>query len=158
MSDLTRQARPAVESLAGQDEDQLYKELGLRLQAIQRDPSISASFEPQIPTQLEAMGAAEDLRAFGQRFFQRVNVQAYQLVCGQEDEDSEDRESVINAFGLGRDAVAAAIAGLLVAQLGLAPAIAAVVAALIIRVFFRSAYEAMCEVWSEKQPQGGPGG
>ncbi len=150
MADLATQARPAVESLVTYEEDDLYQELGRRLQAIQRDPSISASFEPAITPGLEPQGAAEDLKKFGKRFFARANAQAYQLVCGQNAENSEERERVLDAFGIGKEAVAAAIAALLVAQLGLAPAVAAVVAALVIRVFFRPAYESMCDVWKEK--------
>lgn len=152
MTDLVSRARPAVEALADRDEEQLYEELGRRMQAIQRDLSLSASFAPSIDTRLEPLGAAEDFKKFGRAFFERVNVQAYQLVCGKEAEHSEEREQVIDAFGIGKEAVAPAIAALLVAHLGLAPAIAAVIAALIIRVFFRSAYEAMCQVWKEKQP------
>jgi hypothetical protein len=49
------------------------------------------------------------------------------------------------------------IVGILVTSLGLAPAIAAVVGALIIRFFFENGYEAMCEVWQGKVAPGGSG-
>jgi hypothetical protein len=45
------------------------------------------------------------------------------------------------------------VASLLVAQLGLAPAIAAVVAALIIKHVFSNALGAMCDVWKDKLPE-----
>lgn len=44
------------------------------------------------------------------------------------------------------------IAGLLVANLAMAPAAATVVAALVLRLFFKPAYGAMCEVWRTKLP------
>ena len=152
MADIKSQARPAVDALLQNDEDQLYLELGKRLSAIKQDPSLSGSFTPDLPSDVEALGPVDDLKEIARRFFARFNAQAYQLVCGAEAENSEEREQVLNAFGIGQDAVAAAIVGLLVSQLALAPAVAAVVAALIVRLFFRPAYESMCEVWSEKQP------
>lgn len=154
MSDLVNRARPAVDSLLDKDEEQLYQELGRRALAIQQDPSISGSFAPEINTQLEPLGALDDFKDFGQRFFKRVNKQSYQLICGTEAEDSEERENIISAFGIGKEAVAPAMAALLVVHMGLAPALAAVVAALILRLVFRNGYEAMCEVWKEKLPEG----
>jgi hypothetical protein len=150
MADLKDQARPAVQALMDKDEEQLYQELGLRLRAMQENPALSGSFTPQIDTHLEALGPVEDLKDFGQRFFKRVNKQAYQLICGTEAADSEERENIIDAFGIGREAVAPAIAALLVTHMGMAPAIAAVVTTLILRLVFRNAFESMCEVWGEK--------
>lgn len=153
MPDIISQAQPAVAALENRDTDDLYKELGRRLYAIQDDFTISASFSPKINTQLESQGVADDLGKFGQIFFERVNVQAYQLICGSQSQDSSQRQQVLDAFGVNRATVGAAIASLLIVQLGLAPAIATVVAALILRTVFQPAYEAMCEVWSEKLPK-----
>src|SRR5689334_16826521 len=100
MSDLANQARPAIDHLMQHDEDQLYIELGNRLKAIQRDPAVSGSFEPHIDTGLEVLGAADDIKEFGQRFFARLSGQAYTLLCGEDAENSADRQSLINAFGL----------------------------------------------------------
>lgn len=153
MADLATEARPAVDALLKNDEDELYLALGSRLRAIQQEPSLSGTFAPDIPAGLEALGAVDDIKDFGRRFFKRVNSQAYQLICGTGAENTEERERVIDAFGIGEEAVAPAIAALLVVHLGLAPAVAAVVAALIIRLFFRNAFAAMCEVWQEKLPE-----
>ena len=153
MSDLAEMARPAVDELLQRNEDELYMELGARLQAMGRDPVLSSSFAPQIDTGLESFGAMEDFKEFGKRFFERVNVHAYELVCGTDSTNAGERQKVVDAFGVGKEAVAATMAGLLVVQLGLAPAIAAVVAAIVISVFFRSAHEAMCKVWKEHLPQ-----
>ena len=154
MTELSVEARPAVDALMQKTPDELYIELGRRLYAMQQNPSISGSFSPDLPANLEALGAADDLKLFGERFFRRVNAQAYALICGGEAENSEERERVLDAFGVGKEAVAPAIAALLVLHLGLAPAISAVVATLILRFFFRPAYESMCETWSEHQAEG----
>jgi hypothetical protein len=158
MADLASKARAGTDKLLAQDENQLYAELGRRLTAMQANPAFSASFAPELPLGLESQGATEDLKAFGQRFFARVNVQAFQMICGKDAPTIEDREKVIDAFGVGKDAVAAAVAALLVSQLGIAPAIASVVAALIIRVFFKPVYDSMCETWKGHQPATTPPG
>jgi hypothetical protein len=153
MSNLEELARPAVDELLQRNEDDLYTELGARLKAMGRDPALSASFAPQIDTGLESLEAMEDFKDFGKRFFDRVNVNAYDLVCGQDSENAGERQKVIDAFSFGKEAVAAAMAAFFVAQLGLAPAVAAVVAAIAISIFFRSAHQAMCGVWKEHLPQ-----
>jgi hypothetical protein len=153
MNDIVLQVRPATDQLMREDEDKLYLELGRRLRAMQQVPSLGGSFSPSIDTGLEPLGPAEDLEKFAHRFFDRINIQAYNLVCGKEAEDTEERQRVIDAFDIGKDAVAAAVAGLLIIQIGMAPAIAPVVAAIIIRLFFKPALGAMCDVWKEKLPE-----
>jgi hypothetical protein len=149
MADLVDRARPATERLLSLDDNQLYAELAVRMQEIRRDPASSADFNLAPKSPVESMGF-EDLADFGRRFFNRVSRQAYALMCGDDAEDSNERNQLTQAFGLGKDAVAPALAALFVAHLGFAPAIAAVIAALAVRLFFKPAYEAMCEVWKEK--------
>ena len=157
MSDLSSEAQPAMEYLLQADPDELFKELGLRFEAIKRNPELAGSFELPTESTEEALGLAElgeGLRDFGHRFFERVNREAYSLVCGKESEQTQERKKLLDAFSLGPEAVAASLAALLVAQLGLAPAISAVVAAIVVKLFFKSAYGAMCEVWSAKLSPG----
>ena len=154
MADLKSSAQPAVSDLLQSDESQLYEQLGIRVQAIRRDPSISGSFAPQVTYDAAAMGPLDDLRDFGQRFFERFQGQAYNLICGTGQEDSDERKGVLDAFGIGKEEVAAAIAAVLVAQLAIVPAVASVVAALVVRLCFRPAYGAMCDVWKTKVPAG----
>lgn len=151
MADLVAQAQPATERLLTLDDDALYAELAVRLQAIKQDPTASADFDLTVnQSSVEAMGAWDNLTDFGRRFFDRMSKQAYALMCGADADDSNERQQLTEAFGIGKDAVAPALAALLVAQLGLASAIAAVLAAIAIRLFFKPAYEAMCEVWHDK--------
>jgi hypothetical protein len=153
MSDLDELARPAVDDLLKLQEGDLYAELGARLHAVESDPSLGASFAPTIDISQESFGVVEDLQDFGRRYFELVSAQAYDLVCGSSPENAESRKKVADAFEYGKTAVATAITTALVAQLGFVPAIAAVVATIVISVFFRSAKTLMCQVWKEHLPQ-----
>jgi hypothetical protein len=149
MPDLNEQAQAAVEKLLKADEDQLYEQLGMRARAMAQDPAKSGSFQPQVSYEAAQMGFKEDVKDFGQRLFKRWNVEAYNLVCSTQAEDQQVRSDLLSAFGVSDAAVAAVVASLLVTQLGVAPAIAAVVAALVIKRFFRPAYEEFCITWKK---------
>jgi hypothetical protein len=153
MSNLTKQAEPAVKKLLLSDEGQLYEQLGIRAKAIAEDPTKSSSFEPEVIYDQAEMGLKEDVQEFGQRLFRRWNLEAHKLMCGSDPDAQKDREDLANAFGISDVAVAAALSALLVTYLGLAPAIAAVVAALAIKRFFRPAYEEFCVVWAKSLSQ-----
>jgi hypothetical protein len=150
MTELNDVARPAVEQLMQSDEDQLYVELGVRTHAIRQNPSLAGSFNPAVSYNAALMGPMDDIRAFGRSFFDRLGRDCYSLVCGEKAVDAEERNKLQKAFTLGKTEVAAGIAGLLVAHLAIAPAIAAVLAALVVKLFFRNAHAAMCEVWAGK--------
>jgi len=155
MSHLDEMAEPAVQKLLGSEEDQLYEQLGLRIRALTIDPAIAGSFDPEVTYDEAQMGAKEDILALGKAIFSRWNSEAHKLICGTGSGEQADRKSVREAFGLGETAVAAGLAGLLVTNLGLAPALAGVIAAIICKRFFRPAYEEFCAAWGkvvETQP------
>jgi hypothetical protein len=149
-SDLAAQALPALETLVASDENKLFTELGARLQMNRSDPRGVTEFTPHAEPEYETLGLRDDLANFGKKYFERVNQQCYNLVCGSEAEDSGDRDKLVAAFSLGKADVAAALAALLVSQLAIAPAIAAVVAAIAIKLFFAPAHGTMCELWRQK--------
>ncbi len=149
MAELHELARPAVTSLFQSDADQLYEQLGIRSRGISADPMIAGSFAPDLLYDAPLMGPMDDLRRFGKLFFGRINKQCHDLVCGDDTKNTAERQKVVAAFKLGKEDVGSAIAALLVAYLGLAPAIAAVVAVLIVKLFFRPAVDSMCQVWTE---------
>lgn len=153
MSDLTKQAEPVVKQLLKADESQLYGQLGIRELAIEKDPTKADFFDPQVTYDQARMGAMEDVKELGKRIFDRWNVEAYKLACGSDAEDMKDREELLNAFGISDVAVAATLTALLVTHLGIAAAIAAVVATLIIKRFFRPTQEEFCRAWRKKLPE-----
>lgn len=152
--DLIKEAEPAVSKLLKADEDQLYEQLGIRAKAVAADPTVGSSFDPSVTYDQAEMGLKEDVREFGQRLFRRWEVEAYKLICGSDYEDQQDRKELVNSFGVSDVAVAAALSALLVTHLGLVPALAAVIAALVVKHFFRPAYEEFCQVWNKKLPRG----
>ena len=153
MSDLTKQAEPIVKQLLKAEETQLYEQLGIRELAIEKDPTKADSFDPQVTYDQAQMGIKEDVQQLGIRIFERWNVEAYKLICGADAEDSQDREELLKAFGISEVAVAATLSALLVTNLGISAAIAAVVAALLIKRFFRPAQEEFCRVWKKNLPE-----
>ena len=153
MPELSKQAEPAVKKLLKSDEGQLYETLGILAKAIEKDPSKSGSFEPKVTYDMAQMGLKEDVMELGQKLYNRWIVEAYKIVCGSDKESMKDREALMKAFGVkDEEMIAATLAALLVTQLGLAPALAAVMAVLILKRFFRPAHEEFCIVWKKKLP------
>jgi uncharacterized membrane protein YdfJ with MMPL/SSD domain len=153
MADMRNQAQPALEKLLQSDPDQLYAELGLRQKAIQVDPQQAAMFETTATYDAAFAGPLDVLKDFGRKFFNRFSKDAYALVCGTDQQNSEERKKIVEAFGGGQVAVASALTAALMSWFGWAPAIAAVIAALIVKLFFKNAHTAMCDVWKQRLPQ-----
>lgn len=153
MSNLAEQAEPALDDLLNTEEDALFEQLGIRAKAIQNNTNLSSSFSPKVTFDEAAMGALDDVRNYGKRVFRRCSSEGYKLFCGDDPEDEEDRKELADAFGISEGKVASVVAALLVAQLGLAPAIAAIVAALIIKRFLiRPGYKLSCQTWKAHLP------
>jgi hypothetical protein len=149
MSDLSKLAEPVVTNLLQSDVDQLYEQLGMRAKTMAADLSAAGQLDPTVRHDERTMGALDSVKRFGQRIFRRWNREAYELMCGKSADDAQDRERLVKATGIGDVAVASVLTGLLVSSFGLAPAIAAVLAALVVKRFFRPAHEEFCEVWKE---------
>ena len=152
MADLRSSSQPAMGKLLQSDPDQLYAELGLRQLAIQADPTQAGMIEPTATFDADFAGPMDVMKEMGQKFFARFSKDAYGLVCGADQENAEQRKSILDALGGGTAAFAAALSAAFVSWFGWAPAIAAVVAALVIRLFFKTGYGAMCDVWKEHLP------
>lgn len=150
MSVLLEEAEAAVALLIESDESQLYEQLGIRVKAIEQNPEIAGSFDPSITYDQVAMGPLDSVRNLGWRICQRWERSAYDLVCGTSVTDEGDRKSVADSFGINGTAVAALMATLLVSHFGVAPAIAAVIGAIIVKRFFRPAYQEFCAFWGER--------
>ena len=94
------------------------------------------------------MGLKDDLAKLGKRIFARWNTECFQLICGKNQGDSADRKEILGALGIGDVALASALSALLVSHFAIAPAIAAVIAAIVAKRFFRPAFEEFCSTWS----------
>jgi predicted secreted protein len=152
MPNLEDHAQPALEKLLQSDPDQLYAELGLRQKAIVDDPAEAGRFETTATYEAEFAGPLDVLKELGQSFFKNVSKNAYDLVCGDDEANAAARQKLAKAFNSGETVFASTLAALMVTSFGLAPAIAAVVAALVVKLFLKSAYGAMCSVWKAHLP------
>jgi hypothetical protein len=143
----------AVEELLEYEPDQLFAELEIRRRAILDDPALAGSFAPAGTHRSVVSDSLDDLREFGRRFFDRVSRDAHALVCGKDPENAQVRQDLFKAL-TSRTTFAAALSAALVAYLGLAPALAAVAATLVARLFVNNAHEVMCEMWTERLQNG----
>jgi hypothetical protein len=96
------------------------------------------------------MGLTDDLKQIGADFLGRVNRQLSQLVCGNGVDNEKDRARLAEAFSLDKGDLASVFAATLVSYLGMAPAVAAIAAALVVKIFFKPGQEAMCTYWAGK--------
>jgi len=150
VSILAELAEPVVAKLLNLSEDELYERLGETARAIAADPSKAGLFEPIVIYNEPELEFVEDVRDFGRRLFRRWNVETYKFICGDNIDDMVDRQELINAFDLSDLAVAAALASLLVTHVGLSPALAVVVASLVIKRFSSPGHDQFCRVWKNK--------
>lgn len=157
MADHASQAK-AISGLLTQNEQQLYVELARRSNSMKLDPTLSGSYALPENDQLDSAINLAGLQAMGQQFFQRVNGQAFAIICGSGPADSMERQNLMNSFKLNEAAVCTALSGLLIAELGIAPLIASVVAAIIMNLFFKPALDQMCILWKSKLPAPAPTG
>ena len=151
MNTLVRMAAVESDSLVTSDVDGLYEELGRRITAIERVPSIAGSFKPAFD--LPDLPSPADLVRLGKRCFNRLSGEAYKLTCSDDPDYQEQRKLIDDAYDKGEKAVQAALAAALISGVGIAPAIATVVAAIAIGLFFQTTRHAMCDAWKAKLPQ-----
>jgi len=149
--------KEAGDELLELDEEELEFLLGVRVKAIEEDPQIQGFFQPNV-SYADRFGPRDSLGRIGKRMVDKLHMQAYTFVCGADPEDEKSRQDILNAFKISSGAAVAALAATLVSGLGLAAAVAGVVAALIIKKFIKptlgAGYEAMCTEWKKHLPEG----
>lgn len=142
------------------DEDTLKAQLGIHVQEMSQDvTAYSASIETldesltAIPRGVVSKGT--DV-SFGDRLFKRLNVKSYNLMCSNIS-DLVDRGETLkqlqDAYEQSAVKAASFLVPVLITNLGLAPASAAIIAALIIKTISSATSETICEVWKEKLPE-----
>src|SRR5262245_58224344 len=129
----------AVARLLQSEPDQLYEELGLRKSAIMAEPARAGEFDSNATFDAPFAGPQDVLGDIGRHFFERFNRDAYELVCGSDKADATERKKILDSFNLGETMFATTLVGALVSTFGLAPSLATVVAALVVRLFFKNA-------------------
>lgn len=149
---LTPDEQTALTSVAEQmamemSEEQLLREIGLRARTFAMYPAAAASFERSVPEAAALERAWDDLGEFGGWIFRRLHRQLNSVPADSCPNDGQP--GARNGFSPSDAASAGLIVTVLTATLGVAPAIASVVAALALKRLQKPA-------WSEtyaRQPE-----
>ncbi len=149
-----------VESLWELDEDQLAAQIGDRAQAIEDDAAGlgTKGIDPASLDSIDVNVAARasiDLRLLeaGQGLFDRVNPLVYELMCQPLGNDPQTQKILDEAIGQNYTKAAGMLAPVLISGLGLAPAIATLLATLIIKKIANYSATAICETWQQNLPK-----
>ena len=149
-----------VESLWELDEDQLAAQIGDRAQAIEDDVA-GLGTRGIDPTSLDSIDvnvaarASIDLRLLeaGQRLFDRVNPLVYELMCQPLGNDPQTQKILDEAIGQNYTKAAGMLTPVLISGLGLARAIATLLATLIIKKIANYSATAICDTWKQNLPK-----
>ncbi|MEG4057669.1 MULTISPECIES: hypothetical protein [unclassified Microcoleus] len=149
-----------VESLWELDEDQLAAQIGDRAQAIGDDAAGlgTRGIDPASLDSIDVNVAARasiDLRLLetGQRLFDRVNPLVYELMCKPLGNDPQTQKILDEAIGQNYTKAAGMLTPVLISGLGLAPAIATLLATLIIKKIANYSATAICDTWKQNLPK-----
>jgi len=145
-----------VASLWELDDDVLEAQLGSRAQAIEDDVA-GRGARGLDPASLESIDvnvaarAAIDPRFLdaGRQLFDRVNPLVYQLMCKPLGDDAETQKILDETINQNYTKAAGMLAPVLVSGVGLAPAVATILATLIIKKIAKTGANAICETWEK---------
>jgi hypothetical protein len=145
-----------VESLWELDEDQLQAQIGSRVQAIGDDVA-GRGARGVDPASLESIDVNVAARASidprlldaGRQLFDRVNPLVYQLMCKPLGDDAETQKILDETINQNYTKAAGMLAPVLVSGLGLAPAVATLLATLIIKKVSNYLGSGICETWEK---------
>ena len=139
----------AAQRLSEQKDDAaLELLLGMRADAVEKDPSLADHVALDLRYDSETMGPLDGVRRLGARVLRRWNKELHGLVCENGEKDSQQRKELIESLNLGETAVIAAVASILLSA-GLGGAIVAPLAPLIVRRFIWPAKKELCTAWGE---------
>ncbi len=145
-----------VESLWELDEDQLQAQLGSRAQAIEDDIA-GRGARGVDPASLESIDVNVAARASidprfleaGKRLFDRVNPLVYDLMCKPLGDNTDTQKILDETINQNYTKAAGMLAPVLVSGVGLAPAIATLLATLIIKKVSKYIATGICETWEK---------
>lgn len=132
------------------DDDQLMLHLGMCVKGISEDivdQTRSASIDSIDLNYYEITRADEATIKFGQRLFKRLNLTSYELLCKDPFDGGETLKKLSEALEDSTAKAAGLLAPVLVANLGLAPAVAAIIATLIVKTISKAIADEICSTW-----------
>src|SRR3954447_24011470 len=150
MPDPTDDVRAAVANLADTDEDDLYRLLALGVKTIQKHPAMAGEVAPPTRAATELGIAMPDLHALGRKLFENIARASQSIICGSDSEAGFHLQRILSSVNMDITTVTAGVATLLVGQLAIAPAVAGIVAAIVVGKVAPTSVEALCAAWSKK--------
>ncbi len=136
----------AAQSYAEFDETALLVVLGKQEKAIEKNSALAADPTLNPVYDKTQMGLMDDLKSIGRRIMLRWSNELHKIVCGVE--KNEVRDELVEALNLGEAAAIATVASLLLA---IAPAaVAAPLAALLVKSILLPAKDELCAAWTEE--------
>jgi hypothetical protein len=157
MTDGLDMVKSAVANLHTTEEDDLYRLLALRIKTVERNPSVAGQFAPSTVAATELGIAVPDLLAFGRKAFLALATAGQGLICGSDADAGFHLQRLLSGVNLDVTTVTAGVATLLVGQLAIAPAVAGIVAAIIVGKVAPTSLDALCERWQSKLAPASPG-
>lgn len=133
-----------LEGLVDLSEDKLVEQLGIRKFATTKDPSLESQINLRPTYQAPAMGPLDGIKALGRAVLIRWAKELQQLMCGDDEKSAGERNKLKDAFGVGKVTGALLLSSGLIA-IGCPPALAPVVAAIVVSRFVGSAIDVFCE-------------
>lgn len=147
----------AAEELLAMTDEELDRLLGARVLALHSDPSLSleASFELK-PTALESLMVPPWLRKTAEQMVNTAIHQTYNVACSKDPDYGKLRDELLASLGVGGTAAVIALAGFLTSTVGLAAALASVIATIIVKKILGPAlaagHETMCKELKDYLP------
>lgn len=130
------------------DEESLEEQLGLQVQGTAKGltlDSIDINAAARAPISPEVLAA-------GQQLLKRLNSGLYDLMCNPLGSDSETEKVLDEVINQNYVKAAGMLAPLLVSGLGLAPAIATLIATLVVKKIAKAGSEEICKSWKASLP------
>lgn len=139
----------SIASLIEYDDESLIKQVAMRAEAAKGNPSIAGSYDPTVSYDFKHAGIADDLLDLGGRILRRWERELHAVVCGTSQEDEKDRANIRSKIGADDAVLGAAVATVLIG-LGASAAVAAVLAALLLKRILKPGAQEVCKFWSER--------
>lgn len=149
MDNLSMEMKSNFEELWDLSSADLEIELGRRIATIRSEYETSPQLSDARPTppQLDSaklMGSVDFLQDLARTFLDRFNHQMYALIC---DPSDPDNPKTLAALEIGVEHFGIFLGGVLVANFGMLPGIAVIVAAILAKRFASAAHMAVCDTW-----------
>ncbi|MGL5133479.1 MAG: hypothetical protein ACRC78_13190 [Planktothrix sp.] len=132
------------------DEESIEAELGLQVQSTAKGLTLDS-----IDINATAKAAINpEFLAAGKHFLKQLNSGLYDLMCNPLGSDPETEKVLDEVISQNYTKAAGILAPVLVSGLGLTPAIATLIATLVIKKIAKEGSEAICKSWKSSLPAG----